>query len=143
MLIGYRFPLTLASSLLCAAILHASAAADIEALQERWRAAMAAGDASTLASLYSDDLIYVHSDARIESKEAFLAPIVAGKMRLALSPCDTPRIRSYEESAVVSACYEIQGTKASSRHLFLTVWADQAGTWRIVTQQTTRVPERR
>ena len=120
-----------------------SAPADPRVLQETWRTAIGAGDVATLQALYSDDLVYVHSDGRIQTKEEFLAPVRAGKMRLALTPCDTPRVRSYEHAAVVSSCYEIKSAGGASRHLFLTVYVNQANTWRIVSQQTTRLPDPR
>jgi len=119
-------------------------AMDVQSLQENWRKAMVAADVPALEAMYSDGLVYVHSDGRIQTKQQFLAPMKAGTMRFAaLNGCDEPRIRTFDASAIVSACYELKaGSGAASRHLFLTVYASEAGKWRIVAQQTTRLPDK-
>lgn len=124
--------------------LQAASPADIQKLQETWRTAIVAADLKALDALYADDLVYVHSDARIQTKQEFLAPFRAGTLRFAsLTPCDTARVRASEASGIVSVCYELKaGSGAPSRHLFLTSWAMTGGAWRIVAQQTTRMPDK-
>jgi hypothetical protein len=67
-----------------------------------------------------------------------------GAMKFAsFTGCDTPRVRAYDHAAIVSGCYELRGANGpASRHLFMTTWADIGGTWRIIAQQTTRVPDK-
>jgi ketosteroid isomerase-like protein len=135
--------LSLALLVTSSAVLGASEA-DIRQVQEQWRNALTSADVTALGALFSDDLVYVHSDGRVQTKEQFLAPIKAGNLRFeSVTSCDTPRIRAYQESAVVSACYELKiGTSPLSRHIFLTAYAKQAGSWHIVAIQTTRLPEK-
>lgn len=117
---------------------------DVLALQENWRAAMLAANVDALEAMYSDELVYVHSDGRIQNKQQFLGPMKAGTLRFtSLTGCDAPRIRAYDAAAIVSACYELRaGSAAASRHLFLTAFVNEAGRWRIVAQQTTRLPDK-
>ena len=117
---------------------------DIKALHEKWRSALVAADMNALDAIYSEGLVYVHSDARIQTKAQFLAPLRAGTLRFAsLTGCDEPRIRTFDASAIVSACYELKaGTAPPSRHLFLTVYVNEGGQWRIIAQQTTRLPDK-
>ena len=116
----------------------------VQTLQEKWRTAMLAADVDTLDTIYSDALVYVHSDGRIQTKQQFLGPIRTGTLRFtSLVGCDAPRIRSYDAAAIVSACYELQaGPAPPSRHLYLTAYINEAGRWHIVAQQTTRLPDR-
>jgi hypothetical protein len=117
---------------------------DVQTLQERWRTALLAANMDALDAIYSDGLVYVHSDGQIQNKQQFLGPIKAGTLRFtALTGCDVPRIRAHEAAAIVIACYELQaGSAPPSRHLFLTVYINEAGQWRIVAQQTTRLPDK-
>jgi Domain of unknown function (DUF4440) len=124
--------------------LRSAPGVDIQALQEKWRSNLVAANLDVLEALYSDALVYVHSDSRIQTKAQFLGPMKAGTMRFAsLTGCDEPRIRAFDSSAIVSACYELKaGTAPPSRHLFLTVWVNEGGQWRIIAQQTTRLPDK-
>ena len=124
--------------------LRSASTVDIQALQEKWRSSLVAANLDVLDALYSDGLVYVHSDGRIQTKAQFLGPMKAGTMRFAsLTGCDEPRIRAFDASAIVSACYELKaGAAPASRHLFMTVYAIEGGPWRIVAQQTTRLPDK-
>src|ERR1700682_1334481 len=122
---GLRSTLTV---LLCLALTagsvvsHAAASdADIQKLQEEWRTALTTGNVGALGAIFSDQLVYVHSDGRVQNKQEFLAPIAAGTLRFeSVTSCDTPRMRAYDSSAVVSACYELKiGTSPPSRHIFM------------------------
>src|SRR5687767_7961093 len=56
---------------------NAAAAAALSADQARL-AAMMAGDGKALAALMSDELRFVHSDGRIETKESYVKNLLAG-----------------------------------------------------------------
>src|SRR6188508_101141 len=91
--------------LLSAAVLAASDA-DIQTLQEEWRTALTSANVNALGDLFAEELVYVHSDGRVQTKDEFLAPIKAGRLRFeSVTSCDTPRIRTFDQSAIVSACY--------------------------------------
>jgi hypothetical protein len=139
--LAFCLALSLGSS---GALLAASSDAEVQKLREQWRTALTTSNVKALGEIFSDQLVYTHSDGRVQTKQEFLAPIVAGKMRFdAITDCDTPRIRAYETSAIVSVCYELKfGTAAPSRHIFLTAFVKDAGRWQIVAIQTTRLPEK-
>lgn len=122
----------------------AAPAVDVPALQESWRAAFGSGNGTALDAIYSDRLVYVHSDARIQNKEQLLAPFKSGALKFStFAGCDTPRMHVYEGAAIVSACYELKtGSGPASRHLFMTTWVNEGGRWRIAAQQTTRLPDK-
>jgi len=120
----------------------AAPAVDVLALQESWRAAFGSGNGAALEGIYSDHLVYVHSDARIQNKEQLLAPFKSGALKFStFTGCDSPRVHAYEGAAIVSACYELKvGSGSPSRHLFMTTWVNEGGRWRIAAQQTTGLP---
>jgi ketosteroid isomerase-like protein len=124
--------------------LQAATTDDIQKLQEQWRTALVAANIDALEAIYSDDLVYVHSDGRIQNKGQYLAPIKAGTLRFtSLTECDMPRIHAYEQAAVVSACYELRiGASQPSRHQFMTTYVNERGKWRIAAIQTTRLPDK-
>jgi ketosteroid isomerase-like protein len=122
----------------------ASADAEVQKLREQWRTALTASDIKALGEIFSDQLVYTHSDGRVQTKQEFLAPIAAGRLRFdSVTDCDTPRVHVYEASAIVSACYELKiGPAPRSRHMFLTAFVKEAGRWQIVAIQTTRLPDK-
>src|ERR1700738_2225540 len=83
----------------------AAADADVQKLREQWRTALTTSNVKALGEIFSDQLVYTHSDGRVQTKQEFLAPIAAGRLRFdAVTDCDTPRVQVYEASAVISAC---------------------------------------
>jgi hypothetical protein len=122
----------------------APSAADVQKLREQWRTALTTSNVTALGEIFSDQLVYTHSDGRVQTKQEFLAPIAAGRLRFdSVTDCDTPRVHVYEGSAIISACYELKiGTAPPSRHMFLTAFAKAAGKWQIVAIQTTRLPDK-
>jgi ketosteroid isomerase-like protein len=136
-------------ALLSAGALGAStapAAPDVDALQQQWREALIRGDVSALETIYSEDLVYVHSDARMQTRQEFLDAIRTGRARFkSLIPQDPARVVRHGDTVVASTRYELgtegpSGALVKSTHQFLTVFAREGGRWRIVAQQTTRVP---
>jgi hypothetical protein len=123
---------------------HAASDADVQKLQEDWRTALIAGNVGALERIFSDQLVYVHSDGRTQNKQEFLAPVAAGRLHFeSVTSCDTPRMRAYDSSAVVSACYELKiGTSPLSRHMFMMAFVKDAGKWQIVAIQTTMLPQK-
>src|SRR4051812_2028251 len=74
------------------ALRAASSDADVQKLREQWRTALTTSDVKALGEIFSDQLVYTHSDGRVQTKQEFLAPMIAGKMRFdAVTDCDTPR----------------------------------------------------
>jgi hypothetical protein len=126
------------------ALLAAPSAADVQKLREQWRTALTASNVTALSEIFSDQLVYTHSDGRVQTKQEFLAPIAAGRLRFdSVTDCDTPRVHVYEGSAIVSACYELKiGTAPPSRHMFLTAFVQEGGKWQIAAIQTTRLPDK-
>jgi ketosteroid isomerase-like protein len=99
--------------------------------------AMMAGDGAALARVFSDEVVFVHSDGRIESKQDYVKNLTAGDT--AYTDAKTTNVQAREISpGVVVLVGEQQmrkklGTEWSELHLrFMSVWRIENGAWRMV-----------
>jgi hypothetical protein len=115
-------------------------------VQQRRLKATVARDFATLDELMTDELTYVHTSARLETKEIFLGWL--REERLVFKAIDTEevRVRIYGDTGVITGIGHItlrgreQDTSFDVR--FQDVWVRSGGGWREVAWQTTRFPER-
>jgi ketosteroid isomerase-like protein len=105
--------------------------------------ALMAGDATTLTRLFSDELLFVHSDGRIEGKADYVRNLLAGDT--AYANARTSDLRSQEPAAGVVVLIGAQemrkrlGAEWSEVKLrFLAVWRQEGGAWRMVSWQSMR-----
>lgn len=106
-------------------------------------AAMMAGDGAALGRVLSDELVFVHSDGRIESKADYVRNLMAGDT--AYTNAKTSELRTQQPSSDVVVLIGRQdmrkrlGAAWSEITLrFLSVWRKEAGTWRMVAWQSMR-----
>lgn len=120
---------------LCAA--ESPAVAAVRAADRARLAAMMAGDGAALAAVLSDELVFVHSDARIEDKRAYVGNVLAGDT--AYQDAVTFEVRSQE---VAEGVVVLTGGQRMRKRLgpawsdvqlrFLAVWRRESGGWRLV-----------
>lgn len=106
-------------------------------------AAMVAGDAEALGQLLSDQLRFVHSDGRVESKADYVKNLLAGDT--AYADAKTSELETMQVSADVVVIIGVQQmrkklgpTWSDIKLRFLAVWRNEAGTWRMVGWQSAR-----
>lgn len=106
-------------------------------------AAMMAGDADALGKLMSDQLRFVHSDGRVESKGDYVKNLLAGDTAYAdvkTSELETTQVAN--DVVVVLGVQEMRkrlGPDWSNIKLrYLAVWRNESGTWRMVAWQSAR-----
>lgn len=106
-------------------------------------AAMVAGDGEALGRLMSDQLRFVHSDGRVESKADYVKNLMAGDTAYAdakTSELETTQVAN--DVVVVIGVQEMRkrlGTEWSNIKLrYLAVWRNESGTWRMVAWQSAR-----
>jgi hypothetical protein len=104
-------------------------------------AAMMAGDGATLGALLSDELVFVHSDGRVESKADYVKNMMAGDT--AYTHARTSDLQTLKPSADVVVLIGTQdmrkrlGEAWSDIHLkFMAIWRNENGTWRMVAWQS-------
>lgn len=106
-------------------------------------AAMVAGDGAALAALMSDQLRFVHSDGRVESKADYVKNLMAGDTQYAdakTSLLETMQVDP--DVVVVLGLQEMRkrlGTEWSEVKLrYLAVWRNETGVWRMIAWQSAR-----
>src|SRR5271154_3141362 len=100
-------------------------------LDKKRMTAMAQKDIATLNQLLSDDLVYTHSSARLDTKASLIGAVGSGStVYTAVVPAGPCRI------SVNSG-----GRPNSFGVRFTDVYANKGGKWQMVTWQSTRLPE--
>jgi hypothetical protein len=112
-------------------------------LDRQRMSAMATKDIAVLNKLLSDDLIYTHSSARLDTKRSLIGAMESGAtVYTAVEPSEV--VAQDLGNAVVltgvAAISVTSGGKPNSfRVRFTDVYADKGGQWQMVTWQSTRL----
>ena len=105
----------------------------------RFKATIAA-DIAAMSELFADELVYTHSNGLVDSKESYLEAVAAKKFDYQDVRRFDQQVALHGDTALVTGRAEID---VNGRHLncrFLTVWVNQAGTWRFAAWQSTPLP---
>ena len=122
-----------------------TAEAEVLAADDGRFQAMARGDWAALDAALADDLTYVHSTARLESKAEHIANLRAGKPHYrGIAPRDR-RARVHGGVGIVNGVSEMHVERDGKEQRFtvryLAVYAKAGDRWRMVAWQSTRQPE--
>ena len=107
--------------------------------------AMGQKDIATLNALLSDDLIYTHSSARLDTKKSLIEAMESGKtVYTAVVPSDV-KAQDLGTAVVLTGVARIHvlsnGKPNSFGVRFTDVYVDNGGQWQMVAWQSTRLPE--
>jgi len=110
--------------------------------QRRFRA-MVANDLETLAAVLADDLVYIHSDGEVDSKEEFLQRLRGGSLRYrSIEPTEV-RVRTDGNTAVVTGRAKMAVTTGGCDREFeiryTAVYRARSDHWQLVSWQSTRI----
>jgi ketosteroid isomerase-like protein len=119
--------------------------ADVLQADDRRFEAMRRGDWAALDAALSDDLTYVHSTARLESKAEHIANLRAGKPHYrGITPRDR-RARVHGGVGVVNGVSQMHVERDGKEQRFtvryLAVYAKAGEQWRLIAWQSTREPD--
>ena len=114
-------------------------------LDRRRMTAMAQKDVAKLKSVLSDDLVYTHSSARIDTKQSLIGAMESGTtVYTAVEPFDV-KAQDLGDAVVLTGSARISvmsnGKPNAFSVRFTDVYANKAGQWQMVTWQSTRLPE--
>jgi ketosteroid isomerase-like protein len=121
------------------------AEADVLRADDRRFEAMRRGDWTALDAVLADDLTYVHSTARLESKSEHVANLRAGKPHYrGIAPRER-RARVHGGVGVVNGVSEMHVEREGKEQRFtvryLAVYAKSGEQWRMIAWQSTRQPD--
>src|SRR3954468_9846490 len=113
----------------------AAVAAVLRADQARL-AAMMAGDGAALGRLMSDQLRFVHSDGRIESKTDYVKNMLAGDTAYAdAKTSDVEAVKASGDIMILIGAQHMRkrlGPTWSEINLrYMAIWRNEGGTWRM------------
>jgi uncharacterized protein (TIGR02246 family) len=116
----------------------------IDDLEDRRYTAMAAADLDTLDELLSDDVIYTHSDASVDSKASYLNLLRTGTLQYDSVEHTTEAVVTRPGVAIVlgtmSGSIHMHGAPKTLNSRVAAVWVAEDGRWRLVAFQPTVVP---
>ena len=107
--------------------------------------AMAQKDVTTLKALLSDELVYTHSSARLDTKQSLIGAMESGStVYTAVEPSDV-KAQDLGDAVVLTGSCRISvmsnGRPNTFSVLFTDVYANKGGQWQMVAWQSTRLPE--
>ena len=104
---------------------------------------MMAGDGKALAELMSDQLRFVHSDGRVESKADYVKNMMAGDT--AYADAKTSEVETMQIAPDVVVVLGVQEMRkklgpawSEIKLRYLAVWRNEGDTWRMVAWQSAR-----
>ena len=114
-------------------------------LDKKRMTAMAQKDIKALNELLSDDLVYTHSSARLDTKQSLIGAMESGStVYTAVVPSDV-RAQDLGDAVVLTGSCRISvnagGRPNSFGVRFTDVYAKRGGKWQMVTWQSTRLPD--
>ena len=116
----------------------------VELERERLKA-MINADSEALNSILSDDLTYIHTTTREDSKKSLIDSLAGGGLSYKSMDTEGVKVRIYGDAAVVTGSAAIKvssgGRLLEFSILFTDVYAKQEGRWQMVAWQSTRKPE--
>jgi len=119
--------------------------AEVLSADDRRFEAMRKADWPALEAVLADDLTYVHSTARLETKAEHVGNLKAGKPHYrGIAPRER-KVRVYGGVGVVNGVSEMHVENAGKEQRFtvryLAVYAKAGQAWRMIAWQSTRVPD--
>jgi ketosteroid isomerase-like protein len=114
-------------------------------LDKKRMTAMAQKDIATLNELLSDDLVYTHSSARLDTKSSLIGAMESGStVYTSVVPTDV-KAQDLGDTVVLTGSCRISvnsgGRPNSFGVRFTDVYANKGGRWQMVTWQSTRLPD--
>jgi len=121
----------------------ASAVARVTAADAARFRAMTSGDLDGLGRLLADNLVYVHSSGRIETKVQFLESLRSGQLKYtSISPSDLV-VRANGSLGVVTGRAQVKVVSGGQPREFTirytAVYALNSGVWQLSSWQSTRI----
>ena len=97
-----------------------------------------------LQEMLAEDLVYVHSDGKVETKEEFIGRIRSGRIKYRSIDAPNPDIRIYGDTGVVTGrgafAVTVDKVERDVDLRYTAVYRRSGGRWRLVSWQSTHSP---
>lgn len=118
---------------------------EIEGLEMQWRQAQLSNDVDAMDRLLADDYVGISANGTIESKADALAVRRSGTLHITSLDLSDLKVRVYGDTAVVTSRADLEGNNGpnsiSGRYRYTRVYTKQAGQWKIVSFEASRIQE--
>lgn len=105
--------------------------------------ALIKGHLATLERIFADDLVYTHSNARVETKQQFLEALKSGATRYESMKHSDVKAQVYGDTVVLRGKSEVKvsanGQPLNLQLRFIEVYVKANGRWQMTTWQSTRI----
>ncbi|MGA9868499.1 MAG: nuclear transport factor 2 family protein [Acetobacteraceae bacterium] len=107
--------------------------------------AMAEKDIAKLNALLSDELVYTHSSARLDTKQSLMGAMQSGATEYAAVEPSDVKAADFGDAVVLTGAARIRVTSHGKPNAFSVrftdVYVNKGGQWQMVAWQSTRLPE--
>ena len=118
---------------------------EVIAADDRRFQAMVKQDWGALNASLADDLVYVHSTARVESKSEHVGNLQAGKPNYRGASPRERKVRLRGDVAIVNGVSDMHVENAGKENRFtiryLAIYVKSGQNWRMTAWQSTKVPD--
>lgn len=114
----------------------------VRALEKQRTEAVIAKNYAVLEAILADELVYVHSDGKIDSKATYVQAMKDRDVRYISIETEAMDIRLYGKTAIINGVYATNNTKNTQTRLrFTNVYVRQKGQWQMVSWQSLKVAQ--
>lgn len=118
--------------------------AQVRKAEEARIAATIKGDTAALGALLAEGMTYVHSSAKLETRQEFLDQIKSGFYQYKSIAAHDVTLRLYGQTAILAGLADIEvvsgGTPVSPKLRFTEVWVKGAHGWQLAAWHSTKLP---
>ena len=113
-------------------------------LDQTRRDAMIRADIPTLTTMFADDMVWIHGNGRLDTKQGLLGSIGSGRTKYLALDCADETIRFHGGLAflggIAAVKADIGGYILEAQNRYTVVWAPDGDDWKVVSWQSTNVP---
>lgn len=107
--------------------------------------ALVKGDVAALEAMFTKDMVYTHSNGKVDTKETLLESLKTGASKYLSLMLSEKKHQVYGNTVIVTGIAEVKvksgENEVAFKARFTEVWTRQKGEWKFALWQTTRLPE--
>ena len=112
------------------------------AAEQAYVVAMIKHDKAALEKLLADDLVYIHSSSKNETKAEVIQAVTSGSATYESIDFRDTTVRQYGDVVITNHKATIKTKQTGVANLLVThVWAKNKGGWQFVSRQASRLPQ--
>ena len=112
------------------------------AAEQEFIAAMIKHDKAALEKLLADDLVYIHSSSKSETKAEVIQAVTSGSATYESIEFRDTMVRQYGDVVVTTHKAAIKTKQSGVSNLLVThVWVKNKGGWQFASRQASRLPQ--